>query len=111
MTGPIPKNIPYRNRRLLDLAHGINECQIRIPTVCTGYTVEGCEPAHSNWAEHGKGAHRKADDCFFAASCHACHAELDQGKRLSRELRQEFWARGHFRTMRLLWLRELIKVA
>ena len=99
----IPKNIPVRNRALLDLAHRLNQCTLNIPGVCTGYSVEGLEPAHSNWAEDGKGKSLKAHDNLHAAACHACHAELDQGNKLSREERQWYWNRGHKQTMTQYW--------
>jgi hypothetical protein len=99
----------FRNRRLLDLAHRITECTINIPG-CHGHAPNGCEPAHSNWHEHGKGKSLKAHDCFFAAACHSCHVELDQGSRYAREEKKEFWQRGHARTLLILWERGWIKV-
>jgi len=99
----------YRNRKLLDLAHRVHECQVQIDGVCIGYSPHGCEPAHANWSEYGKSMGRKADDVYHAAACHACHAELDQGKQLSREERLDYWRRGFERTMlyyfRQGWLR------
>ena len=68
----IPKNINYRNRRLLDLAHLINECQFKTPA-CIGYQIHGCEPAHSDFGEHGKSMAMKAADDQHVASCHPCH--------------------------------------
>lgn len=102
----IPKDIEYRNRKLLDLAHDVNECQLQIPGVCEGYSAHGCEPAHANnWLPvFGKGAARKAHDCFAVPSCHRCHGELDQGKRLTAEEKQFYWTVGFFRTV-LLYFR------
>jgi len=34
---------------------------------------------HSNSAEDGKGMGQKADDCFVAFGCSACHQWLDEG--------------------------------
>lgn len=97
----------YRSRRLLDLAHGIKACQIGIPEVCEAFCPHGCEPAHGPKSWLGGGASLKSAD-VFAAACHSCHRELDQGKRLSREDRAYFWGRGAARTwaelMRLGWL-------
>lgn len=101
----------YRDRKLLDLAHRVNECQLRLPEVCTGYSPDGCEPAHSNQSRHGKGMSIKADDNFHAAACHACHAELDQGRRFSRSEKMDFWQAGHDRTMALYWRNGWLKVA
>lgn len=75
----IVKRNPYRNRKILDLAHKVNECQVRIPSVCIGYSAHGCEPAHSNQSIHGKGAGQKADDNRHVAACHSCHVAIDQG--------------------------------
>lgn len=98
----------YRSRRLLDLAHGIKACQIQIPEVCTGYQAHGCEPCHGPKSMLNGGMGCKSDD-VFAAGCHPCHVELDQGRRLSRDERQFYWLRGAARTwaelMRLGWLR------
>jgi hypothetical protein len=41
----------------------------------------------------------KSDDIFHAAMCHACHAELDQGRLLSKDARRDVWQRAHERTM------------
>jgi len=98
----IPKFQPLRSRVLLDLAHQCQECQH------CGRWVEGCEPAHPNWAEFGKAGARKGDD-IHAALCHDCHALLDQGRLLSREERREMWMRAALKTWALYmkngWLR------
>jgi len=66
----------YRNRKLLDLAHRVNDCQFRLPG-CQRYAVDGCEPAHSNQLVHGKGKGFKASDDQHVASCHRCHMVYD----------------------------------
>lgn len=101
---------PLRNRRLLDLAHGMRVCTVGIPACCTGPSPEGLEPAHGpkSWLDGG-GAMKSAD--VFAAACHACHAELDQGRRLTREERQWYWARGAVRTWAALMKSGKLKVA
>lgn len=91
----IPKRGPYRNRALLDLAHRLQECQLKLPGVCVGFSEHGCEPAHSNFHEDGKGGARKADDDRHAAACHNCHAELDQGRSLTLDEKKEAWNRAH----------------
>lgn len=93
----------HRDRALLDLAHRVHECQLRLPGVCQGHSAHGCEPAHSNQQRHGKGMGIKADDLFHAAACHACHVELDQGRRFSKEEKREFWQAGWERTMATYW--------
>jgi hypothetical protein len=97
----------HRNRALLDLAYEL-PCTLGLPGVCEGGVGEPC---HSNQSKHGKGGALKAHDHWFAAGCRACHRELDQGKRFTREEKAEFWERGHIQTMNLLWLRGLIRVA
>lgn len=96
----IVKRKPYRNRKILDLAHKVHDCQVRIPGVCIGYSVEGCEPAHSNQAKHGKGAGQKADDNRHVAACHACHVAIDQGAMLKSE-KVGYWNAAFVRTRAL----------
>lgn len=108
----IAKDVEYRNRKLLDLAHRMQQCQLRIPGVCIGHSEHGCEPAHANnWRQtFGKGGARKAHDCFFAAACHPCHVALDQGNKLTGEEKFEYWSRGHNRTLLALFRNGWIKV-
>lgn len=87
----------YRNRKLLDLAHSVCECQLQIPGVCIGHSAHGCEPAHGPKLMLGGGMGCKSAD-VFAAACHACHVAIDQGKELSKEDRQWYWLRGAART-------------
>jgi hypothetical protein len=87
----------YRNRKLLDLAHRVTECQS-----CGRYT-EGCEPAHANAPGYGKGMGIKAHDWAHAALCHDCHAQIDQGGCLVREERREKWERAFLKTLALYW--------
>lgn len=97
----------YRNRQLLDLAYQI-DCTARIEGVCEGGLGE---PMHSNQSRHGKGGALKAHDCFFASGCRACHRELDQGNKFSREEKFAIWQAAHERTELELWRLGLIKVA
>ena len=57
--------------------------------------------AHANWG-HGKGGAIKADDSAVAALCWLCHAELDQGRRMSKSERMELWQAAHVKTVALL---------
>lgn len=102
--------MPLRSRSHLDLAHEIHDCTIGIPSVCAGYSVEGCEPAHGPKSMLDGGMGCKSAD-VFAASCHACHVEIDQGSTLSREDRQWFWMRGAVRTWALLLKAGKLRVA
>lgn len=96
----------YRNRALLNLAYEL-DCTLRLDG-CTGGTGE---PAHANWAIWGKGGGMKAHDFAFASACRHCHMVIDQGSRLTAELREAYWLRGHVETMRQLWERGLLRVA
>jgi hypothetical protein len=58
--------------------------------------------AHSNQARHGKGRSIKASDVFCAALCYSCHMQLDQGRDLSREDREQIWQAAFERTVQLL---------
>lgn len=49
------------------------------------------QAAHANWGVYGKGMGQKAHDCFVAALCQDCHHEIDQGKELTKEERQQQW--------------------
>ena len=68
----IPKDEAYRNRQLLDLSRGA-------PCANCGLYTDTVVPAHANSSIYGKGAMRKADDCFVADLCVTCHHWLDQG--------------------------------
>jgi hypothetical protein len=94
----------YRNRALLDLAH-------RMPCMACGRDNGTTEPAHANWLEFGKGKGIKAHDCFFAALCHECHAELDQGSSMTKEQKKAFWLSAYCKTNKYLWTHDLIEVA
>lgn len=64
--------------------------------------------AHSNQLRDGKGKGIKAHDYRIAALCYACHAELDQGRVLSREERIQMWEDAHRKTIGLLFEGEFI---
>lgn len=100
----------FRSRAFLDLAHDLHECQLKIPGVCIGYSVDGCEPAHGNWSWIGKGLGLKSDD-IFCATCHPCHVELDQGRKLDAAERELYWAKGAIKTMALLLKTGKLKIS
>ena len=79
-----------RSKKLLKLVASL-DCQ-----ACgSGNMVQA---AHTNWGG-GKGRGVKADDNLVAALCLGCHYQIDQGKDLSREERQEMWLKAHRRTI------------
>lgn len=98
MCNSLVKSPAYRSRKLLDLAHRVNECQLQIPSVCVWYSPDGCEPVHADWQEYGKSMGRKAEDYYHAAGCHACHVFLGEAK-APRALKKEVWQSGWQRTM------------
>ena len=95
----IQKDKNLRNRKLLDLAHLVNECQFRLPT-CIGYVPHGCEPIHSDHQEHGKGMGIKASDDQHVAGCHNCHLFYSSGK-LSRSEKFNLFNKARVRTFAL----------
>jgi ferredoxin len=74
----------------------------RLPCQTCGRDDGTVVAAHSNQAKHGKGRSIKASDIFVASMCFSCHAEIDQGKKLSREERNLVWAMAHILTVRKL---------
>jgi len=86
----IEKHSYVRSKKLLKLVASL-DCQ-----ACgSGHMVQA---AHTNWGG-GKGRGIKADDNLVAALCLKCHYEIDQGKDLSREERQEKWLHAHVATV------------
>jgi len=74
----IPKTPRREIPHLLDMANG-KPCLFQIRDICN-HNPATTVAAHSNWSEHGgKGGARKADDCYSAWACHACHTWLDSG--------------------------------
>lgn len=90
----IPKRTYIRSKALLAAVR-------TLPCMHTG--MEGqTEPAHSNWAEHGKGRGIKADDNRVAALSAAVHRELDQGKNWTAQERRDIWWAAHVKTVKAL---------
>ena len=56
------------------------------------------QAAHTNWGG-GKGRGIKADDNLVAALCLTCHYEIDQGKDLTKDERQQMWLAAHLATV------------
>ena len=83
-----------RSKKLLKLVAGL-DCQ-----ACgSGNMVQA---AHTNWGG-GKGRGVKADDNLVAALCLKCHYEIDQGRELSKEERQNKWQQAHIATVAKLY--------
>ena len=92
------KHSYVRSKKLLKLVAGL-DCQ-----ACgSGNMVQA---AHTNWGG-GKGRGVKADDNLVAALCLKCHYEIDQGKDMSKEERQEMWEQAHVATVKKLYIQGL----
>ena len=92
------KHSYVRSKKLLKLVAGL-DCQ-----ACgSGQMVQA---AHTNWGG-GKGRGVKADDNLVAALCLKCHYEIDQGKDMSKEERQEMWEQAHIATVKKLYIQGL----
>jgi hypothetical protein len=91
----------YRNKKLLEACRQL-PCQL-----CE--TEDGTViAAHSNQLLDGKGKGIKASDYRIAALCFSCHMDIDQGNKLSKEQRREFWEMAHRKTIGELFERGLI---
>lgn len=90
---------PYRSRKWLAAVHQIQSC-----VLCGAY---GIQAAHRN---QGKGMSQKTDDCLTAALCPACHHDIDNGSRLSREERRALLDRAICETVAQLARMGLIEV-
>jgi len=82
----------YRNQKLLE---AVRESPCQHCGRMDGTVVA----AHSNQSRDGKGRSLKANDYRIAALCFTCHAELDQGHKLSREERLNMFNEAHRATI------------
>lgn len=87
-------------------------CQIRIPGVCNGdpATTVWC---HANGTAAGKGLGQKSHDLLGAYGCSACHDFVDGRTKLwmTRDDRRLAFAEGHFRSLRILIEKGLVRAA
>ncbi len=104
----IQRDPPYRNRKLLDVAHEA-PCFMEVPSVCQS-GVHPSVPAHSNSQRHGRGVGHKSHDVFVAAACGPCHDWYDRGP-APREEKEARFARGLERYWLWLWRNDRIKVS
>lgn len=92
----------YRNPKLLAACRQL-PCQL---CGAEDFTVVG---AHSNQLLDGKGKGIKASDYRVAALCFSCHMDIDQGNKLTKEQRRDFWEMAHRKTIGELFERGLVK--
>lgn len=71
----------------------------KIPCQACGIDDGTVVGAHANTAAMGKGRGIKASDQFAASLCHRCHAEVDQGRTMSRTERERVWSDAHVKTV------------
>lgn len=66
--------------------------------------------AHSNQLRDGKGRAIKSHDFRVAALCFRCHAEIDQGSKMSKEDRVDIWEMAHRKTIGWLFENDHLEV-
>jgi len=93
----------YRNKKLLEV---VRESPCQLCGTRDGTVVA----AHSNQLRDGKGRSIKAHDYRIAALCYTCHAELDQGSKMSKEDRVDIWEMAHRKTIGWLFDNEHLEV-
>lgn len=93
----------YRNKKLLEV---VRESPCQLCGTRDGTVVA----AHSNQLRDGKGRSIKAHDYRIAALCFRCHAELDQGSKMSKEDRVDIWEMAHRKTVGWLFDNEHLEV-
>ena len=91
----------YRNQKLLEAVRSspCQHCGVSDGTVVA---------AHSNQLRDGKGRGLKAHDYRIAALCFRCHAELDQGAKMSKQERVNMFNEAHRATVGWLFENDLI---
>jgi hypothetical protein len=93
----------YRNKTLLEVVR-------ESPCQHCGRQDGTVVAAHSNQLRDGKGRGLKCHDFRIAALCFTCHAEIDQGSKLSKEERLNIWEEAHRATMGWLFLNGYLNV-
>lgn len=86
-----PKNSPYRNRKLLDLAKDSPVC-----CICGEPNDGTVVPVHSDSLADGKGLGIKAHD-IPAFGCMSCHQKI-HGKGLTKDEKELLFYRGVYNT-------------
>jgi len=82
----------YRNKRLLEIVR-------QSPCQHCGKSDGTVVAAHSNQLRDGKGRGLKSHDYRIAALCYSCHSQLDQGTKMDKSTRVEFFEDAHRNTV------------
>lgn len=89
-------------------------CQMRFPFVCN-FDPATTVLAHANGSAAGKGLGGKSPDYLGCFACSDCHDLYDRRRPLpdgvTREQVDLAFADGHFRTLRILNERDLVRTA
>ena len=93
----------YRNKKLLEVIRD-SPCQL------CGAEDGTVVAAHSNQLRDGKGRAIKSHDFRVAALCFRCHAEIDQGSKMSKEDRVDIWEMAHRKTIGWLFENDHLEV-
>ena len=93
----------YRNKKLLET---VRESPCQLCGAEDGTVVA----AHSNQLRDGKGRAIKSHDFRVAALCFRCHAEIDQGSKMSKEDRVDIWEMAHRKTIGWLFENDHLEV-
>lgn len=93
----------YRNKKLLEI---VRESPCQLCGAEDGTVVA----AHSNQLRDGKGRAIKSHDFRVAALCFRCHAEIDQGSKMSKEDRVDIWEMAHRKTIGWLFENDHLEV-
>lgn len=96
----IPKRPREENPHLRRMArkHG---CVLRLVEACMGDDSSTTVLAHQNSLSAGKGMGLKAHDWRAVYACAPCHAELDQGRRLSKDEKKAAFEAAFLRQLAL----------
>tara|TARA_R110000868_G_scaffold82737_1_gene233493 strand:- start:807 stop:1100 length:294 start_codon:yes stop_codon:yes gene_type:complete len=93
----------YRNKKLLEI---VRESPCQVCGIEDGTVVA----AHSNQSRDGKSIAMKSHDYRISAMCYKCHANLDQGSKMTREERVEMWEDAHRKTIGWLFEKQHLEV-
>ena len=73
---------------------------------CQWCGASGTQAAHRN---QGKGLSLKTSDALVVALCPDCHHELDQGTKMTKEQRRDFWNDCYIKQMQYMIETEMLK--